>query len=68
VDSAVAPFQDELVVPPAAFQVSQERIPGYSESRNEKMRRLCRESLSQGWAHFKLKVGGNPADDLRRAQ
>jgi L-fuconate dehydratase len=38
---------------------------GFSD---EKIRHLCRESLSQGWTYFKLKVGGNPADDLRRAR
>jgi L-fuconate dehydratase len=38
---------------------------GYSE---EKIRRLCREALAEGWTHFKLKVGGDPADDLRRGQ
>ncbi|HEY0162271.1 MAG TPA: enolase C-terminal domain-like protein [Edaphobacter sp.] len=36
---------------------------GYSE---EKIRRLSREALAQGWTHFKLKVGGDAADDLRR--
>jgi L-fuconate dehydratase len=36
---------------------------GYSE---EKIRRLCREALAEGWTHFKLKVGGDPDDDLRR--
>ncbi len=36
---------------------------GYSE---EKIRRLCREALAGGWTHFKLKVGGAPAEDLRR--
>ncbi|HXC95166.1 MAG TPA: enolase C-terminal domain-like protein [Edaphobacter sp.] len=38
---------------------------GYSE---EKIRRLAREGLAEGWTHFKLKVGGVPADDLRRGQ
>jgi L-fuconate dehydratase len=38
---------------------------GYSE---EKIRRLCQEGLADGWTHFKLKVGGDPADDLRRAR
>ncbi len=33
---------------------------------DEKIRRLCREGLADGWTHFKLKVGGDPADDLRR--
>ena len=38
---------------------------GYSE---EKIRRLCREGLEEGWTHFKLKVGGTAEDDLRRAR
>jgi L-fuconate dehydratase len=38
---------------------------GYSE---EKIRRLCREGLAEGWTHFKLKVGGEAAEDLRRAR
>jgi L-fuconate dehydratase len=37
---------------------------GFSD---EKVRRLCREGLAEGWTHFKLKVGGEAADDLRRA-
>jgi L-fuconate dehydratase len=36
---------------------------GYSE---EKIRGLAKEALAEGWTHFKLKVGGDPADDLRR--
>ena len=38
---------------------------GYSE---DKIRRLCQEGLADGWTHFKLKVGGEAADDLRRAR
>ena len=38
---------------------------GYSD---EKIRRLCREGLAEGWTHFKVKVGANLADDLRRTQ
>jgi L-fuconate dehydratase len=38
---------------------------GFSD---EKIRRLCREGLASGWTHFKLKVGGSPADDLRRGR
>ena len=37
---------------------------GYSD---EKMRRLVRKGLSQGWTHFKMKVGRNLGDDMRRA-
>lgn len=36
---------------------------GFSD---EKIRRLCREGIADGWTHFKLKVGGDAADDLRR--
>jgi L-fuconate dehydratase len=36
---------------------------GFSD---EKIRRLCREGVAEGWTHFKLKVGGTPEDDLRR--
>lgn len=38
---------------------------GYSD---EKMRTLCREAIAQGWTHFKMKVGGNLDDDIRRAR
>jgi L-fuconate dehydratase len=38
---------------------------GYSD---EKLRRLCREAIAKGWTHFKIKVGGNPADDMRRCR
>lgn len=37
---------------------------GYSD---ERIRRLCREGIAQGWTHFKIKVGADLADDLRRA-
>ncbi len=37
---------------------------GYSD---EKLRRLCREAVADGWTHFKQKVGANLADDIRRA-
>jgi L-fuconate dehydratase len=38
---------------------------GFSD---EKIRRLCREGVADGWKHFKLKVGGDAADDLRRGR
>lgn len=37
---------------------------GYSD---EKVRRLCREAVAAGWSHFKMKVGVNLEDDIRRA-
>jgi L-fuconate dehydratase len=38
---------------------------GFSD---EKIVRLCHEALAEGWTHFKLKVGGDPKDDLRRGR
>ena len=37
---------------------------GYSD---EKIRRLCRAAMAEGWSHFKIKVGRDLADDIRRA-
>ncbi len=37
---------------------------GYSD---EKIRRLCQEGIAAGWSHFKIKVGANLQDDVRRA-
>ncbi|HEV7763649.1 MAG TPA: L-fuconate dehydratase [Thermoanaerobaculia bacterium] len=37
---------------------------GYSD---EKVRRLCREAIDQGWTAFKMKVGRNLDDNIRRA-
>ena len=34
---------------------------------DDKIRRLCREGVQQGWSHFKIKVGRDLEDDLRRA-
>jgi L-fuconate dehydratase len=37
---------------------------GYSD---EKIRRLCREGIVDGWSHFKIKVGRDLVDDVRRS-
>ncbi len=34
---------------------------------DDKIRRLCREALADGFTRFKIKVGANRADDIRRA-
>ena len=34
---------------------------------DDKIRRLCREGVEHGWSHFKIKVGRDLRDDLRRA-
>ena len=38
---------------------------GYSD---EKVRRLCREAVAEGWTHVKMKVGSDLADDIKRAK
>jgi L-fuconate dehydratase len=38
---------------------------GYDD---EKIVRLCREGIAAGWNHFKIKVGADLQDDLRRAR
>jgi len=49
-------------------------LPAYTTSvgwigfSDDKISRLCDEALADGWTHFKLKVGGDPADDQRRAR
>ena len=37
---------------------------GYSD---EKIRRLCKEAVAEGWSHLKMKVGSDLQDDIRRA-
>ncbi len=36
---------------------------GYSD---DKVRAACRDAIAEGWTHFKVKVGADPADDARR--
>ncbi|MDW8325156.1 MAG: enolase C-terminal domain-like protein [Anaerolineales bacterium] len=36
---------------------------GYGD---EHIRQLCRQALAEGWTHFKIKVGRDVQDDLRR--
>jgi L-fuconate dehydratase len=49
-----------------------EGYPAYTTSAgwmgypDEKVRRLCREAIAEGFTHFKVKVGADPADDARR--
>jgi len=35
---------------------------------DDKVRRLCRQGVAAGWTHFKIKVGRDLADDLRRVR
>jgi L-fuconate dehydratase len=36
---------------------------GYTD---EQLRNLCQDALAEGWTHFKIKVGADLADDIRR--
>lgn len=38
---------------------------GYDDA---KIRKLCREGVADGWNHFKIKVGRDLSDDLRRCR
>lgn len=55
-------------------QLDQHGYPAYTTSAgwfgysDDKIRNLCREGIAEGWTHFKLKVGGDAADDLRRGR
>ena len=50
-----------------------EGYPAYTTSTgwlgypDEKVRRLCREAIAEGWTAFKMKVGQNLDDNIRRA-
>jgi len=53
-------------------QMEQTGYPAYTTSAgwlgysDEKIRRLCREGIAEGWNHFKIKVGADLQDDIRR--
>lgn len=55
-------------------QMLEHGYPAYTTSAgwlgydDEKIRRLAREGVAQGWTHFKQKVGANIDDDIRRAR
>ncbi len=54
--------------------LQREGYPAYTTSvgwfgfSDEKIRLLSRKALAEGWSHFKLKVGGEPRDDIRRGR
>jgi L-fuconate dehydratase len=74
-DEAIA-----LIAPLAATKATREAellregYPAYTTSvgwlgyDDDKIRRLCREALAEGWTRFKMKVGANVDDDRRRAR
>jgi L-fuconate dehydratase len=65
----------ELLAPTRAAresQIFQSGYPAYTTSvgwlgyPDDKIRRLCREALAEGWTSFKVKVGADLEDDRRR--
>jgi L-fuconate dehydratase len=54
-------------------QIRREGFPAYTTSvgwlgfSDEEVRRRARTAVEQGWTHVKMKVGGDPVDDDRRA-
>ncbi len=55
-------------------ELEQNGYPAYTTSAgwlgypDDKIRRLCREGIAGGWNHFKIKVGRDLADDIRRCR
>jgi L-fuconate dehydratase len=54
-------------------ELRRDGFPAYTTSTgwlgypDEKVRRLCREAMAQGWTAFKMKVGRSLEDNVRRA-
>jgi len=54
------------------MEMRREGYPAYTTSAgwlgypDQEIRRLCRQGLRDGWSHFKIKVGQDLQDDLRR--
>jgi L-fuconate dehydratase len=59
--------------PAREAEMRRDGFPAYTTSTgwlgytDEKVRRLCREALGQGFVHFKIKVSGDREGNLRRA-
>lgn len=54
-------------------QLVRDGYPAYTTSAgwlgypDDKIRQLCRDGVAEGWSHFKIKVGRDLDDDVRRA-
>ena len=55
-------------------QMQRDGYPSYTTSAgwlgydDDKLRRLCRDLSARGWTHFKIKVGRDLQDDIRRSR
>lgn len=81
IDDAITPAEAlEILLRNRAGRADRERemrdrgFPAYTTSAGwigyteDQIASLAAEGIEQGFQHFKLKVGGDPADDLRRAR
>jgi L-fuconate dehydratase len=81
IDDVITPKEAEQLLKQRAVgkevrlqQLEKYGYPAYTTSvgwigfSDEQIRELCRKAIDDGWTHFKLKVGGDPIDDLRRAR
>jgi L-fuconate dehydratase len=66
----------DALTPAEALEILRARAPSRAEREaemlrdgypDEKIRRLCRVGIAAGWSHFKIKVGADLRDDVRRA-
>ncbi len=74
-ESAIALLkQHESTKAQRIAQLEQDGYPAYTTSAgwlgydDDKLRKLCRECLDQGWNVFKIKVGRDLQDDIRRCR
>jgi L-fuconate dehydratase len=74
-DEAVAILERQLAGRPRReAEMLRDGYPAYSTSAgwlgysDDKIRKLAGEAMAAGFTHLKLKVGGDPASDLRRAR
>ena len=64
---AAAPSRAERIA-----EMERDGYPAYTTSAgwlgygDEQLRQLCRDALAEGWTHFKIKVGADIDDDIRR--
>src|SRR5919112_1946861 len=65
--------RNEKTKPDREAEMLEDGFPAYTTSAgwlgypDEKLRSLAREAVEKGWTHFKMKVGGDIEDDVRRA-
>ena len=65
--------RNEASKPDREAEMLEDGFPAYTTSAgwlgysDERLRSLVREAVGKGWTHFKMKVGGDIEDDVRRA-